>query len=221
MSNTYAREISRPTSASGSTVTFFDRRTRSRASSTARLRGLEPMTDPAPRRSSRRRRHRQQGALQERALQELGSEIQPDRPLLVSDRPARHTRKAAICLATALPKILKSDVSVSSRAPATMPRGQAQGGRGQASERAAVLGAVSEPLSHRLFAAADLVRSSRYEPWAWCSSTRSATGAPVASRRAASRTPSWTSTPRSETGSLLFDSPRRPRSRGSQRAIAA
>jgi starch synthase len=98
-------------------------------------------------------------------LAEIGLEIRPDRPLVVSIGRVVH-QKGSDLLAAALPKILRSDVSVV--IAGTGDEGlsaKLRAAVAKAGERATYLGAVSEPLSHRLFAAADLVLlPSRYEP---------------------------------------------------------
>ena len=97
--------------------------------------------------------------------QEVGIEVAPDRPLVVSLGRVV-PQKGSDLLATALPKILKSDVSVlmaGAGDPALMAKLKAAADK--APERARYLGAVSEATTHRLLAGADVVVvPSRYEP---------------------------------------------------------
>lgn len=105
------------------------------------------------------------GRCKSHLCQEIGIEVNPDRPLVVS-LGRIVPQKGSDVLAAALPKILKSDVSVvvaGSGDPAIMAKLEAA--LAKAPERARFLGAVSEPLSHRIIAAADIVVvPSRYEP---------------------------------------------------------
>lgn len=124
-----------------------------------------PMTDPALAARYDAEDTANKGRCKSALLAELGLEIQPDRPLIVSIGRVV-AQKGSDVLATALPKILKADVSVAIAGtgdPALMAKLEAAVAK--APERAAYLGAVPEPLSHRLLAAADaVVIPSRYEP---------------------------------------------------------
>jgi len=124
-----------------------------------------PMTDPALPARYDAEDISNKGRCKSGLLQEIGLEIQPDRPLLVSIGRVVH-QKGSDLLAAALPKILKSDVSVVIAGTGDEAlEAKLKAAVAKAGERAAFLGAVSEPLSHRLFAAADLVLiPSRYEP---------------------------------------------------------
>ncbi|MDI1433530.1 glycogen synthase [Polyangium sorediatum] len=124
-----------------------------------------PMTDPAlPARydaEDTTNKARCKSAL----LAELGLPIDIERPLVVSVGRIS-TQKGGDLLATALPKLLKSDATVvvagaGDRAIVT----KLEAAIGKAPERARLLGDAAEPLVHRLFAAADIVLvPSRYEP---------------------------------------------------------
>ena len=124
-----------------------------------------PMTDPALAARYDAEDSSNKGRCKSALLQELGLEIQPDRPLIVS-LGRIVTQKGSDLLAAALPKILKGDVSVviAGKGDAAL-EAKLEAAVSKSKERAAYLGAVSEPLSHRLFAAADIVViPSRYEP---------------------------------------------------------
>ena len=124
-----------------------------------------PMTDPAIIAHYDAEDAGNKGRCKAALLQELGVEIRPERPLVVSIGRIV-PQKGSDLLATALPKILKSDVSL-----AIAGTGDAglvsklQAAVAKAPERAAYVGGVPEPIIHRLFAAADIVVvPSRYEP---------------------------------------------------------
>jgi starch synthase len=124
-----------------------------------------PMTDPAIVAHYDAEDPSNKGRCKAALLQELGLEIRPERPLVVSIGRVV-PQKGVDLLAAALPKILKSDVSVAIAGtgdPALVAKLQAAVAK--APERAAYLGSVPEPIIHRLFAAADIVLvPSRYEP---------------------------------------------------------
>jgi starch synthase len=124
-----------------------------------------PMTDPAIAARYDADDASNKGRCKSALLAELGLEIQPDRPLIVSIGRVVH-QKGSDLLAAALPKILKGDVSVVIAGvgdPALEQKLRAAVAK--VPERAAYVGAASEPLSHRLYAAADIiVIPSRYEP---------------------------------------------------------
>jgi starch synthase len=98
-------------------------------------------------------------------LQELGLEIRPERPLLVSIGRIV-PQKGSDLLAAAIPKLLKADAAVvvaGTGDPVLL--GKLQAAVAKAPERAMVLGAAPEAIIHRLLAAADVVMiPSRYEP---------------------------------------------------------
>jgi starch synthase len=98
-------------------------------------------------------------------LSELGLEIDPERPLFVSLGRVVH-QKGADVLASALPKILKNDLSfvVAGSGDAALEKAlKTQLERHP--ERARFLGRVPEALAHKLLAAADfVVLPSRFEP---------------------------------------------------------
>jgi starch synthase len=98
-------------------------------------------------------------------LQELGLEIRPERPLLVSVGRVV-AQKGSDLLASALPKILKNDVSVVIAGEGDRElMAKLEAAAAKAPERAKYLGAASEAVVHRMMAAADLaVLPSRYEP---------------------------------------------------------
>jgi starch synthase len=124
-----------------------------------------PMTDPALIARYDAEDSANKGRCKSALLQEIGLSIQPDRPLIgVIGRVV--PQKGSDLLAAALPKLLKSDVSVviaGSGDPALMAKLEAAVSKSP--ERAAYLGAVSETMVHRVLAAADIfVVPSRYEP---------------------------------------------------------
>ncbi|AGP36417.1 glycogen synthase GlgA [Sorangium cellulosum] len=124
-----------------------------------------PMTDPAIIARYDAEDVSNKGRCKSALLQEIGLEIRPDRPLLVSVGRVV-AQKGSDLLASALPKILKGDVSVvvaGEGDPELMEKLTAAAAK--APERARVLGGVSEAVVHRLMAAADLVVvPSRFEP---------------------------------------------------------
>jgi starch synthase len=98
-------------------------------------------------------------------LAELGLEVRPERPLIVS-LGRIVAQKGSDLLASALPKILKSDVGViiAGDGDATL-KAKLEAAVAKAPERAAYKGLVTEPVAHRLLAAADFVLlPSRFEP---------------------------------------------------------
>lgn len=166
VSTTYAREIQTP-----ELGCRLDGVLRTRANKlTGIVNGIDyavwnPMTDPAIVARYDAEDTSNKGRCKSALLQEIGLEIRPERPLLVSIGRVVE-QKGSDLLASALPKILKGDVSVviageGDRALMT----KLQAAAAKAPERAAYLGAVSEPVVHRLVAGADLVViPSRYEP---------------------------------------------------------
>jgi starch synthase len=98
-------------------------------------------------------------------LSELGLEIAPERPLVVSLGRVV-TQKGSDLVAAALPKILRSDVAVAIAGAGDAALMEKLGtAAAKAPGRAVFLGLVSESMAHKLFAAADLVLvPSRYEP---------------------------------------------------------
>lgn len=126
---------------------------------------MNPMTDPALVARYDAEDVSNKGRCKSALLQELGLEVRPDRPLVASIGRVV-AQKGSDLLASALPKILKSDVSVviaGTGEPALVAKLEAA--VAPARERAAYAGAVSEAVVHRILAAADLVLiPSRYEP---------------------------------------------------------
>jgi starch synthase len=124
-----------------------------------------PMTDPAIVAHYDAESPANKGRCKAALLQELGLEIRPERPLVVSIGRVV-PQKGSDLLAAALPKILKGDVAVAiaGTGDATLVA-KLQAAVAKSPERAAYLGSVPEPIIHRLFAAADVVLvPSRYEP---------------------------------------------------------
>ncbi len=124
-----------------------------------------PMTDPALATRYDADDPGNKGRCKSAFLAEVGLPVQPDRPLLVSiSRVVK--QKGVDLLASALPKILKGDVAVAiagSGDPALEEK--LREAVAKADGRAVYLGQISEPLSHRLLAAADIaIVPSRYEP---------------------------------------------------------
>lgn len=184
-----------------------------------------PMTDPALIAHYDAEDPANKGRCKAALLQELGLEIRPERPLVVSIGRVV-PQKGVDLLAAALPKILKSDVSVAIAGtgdPALVAKLQAAVAK--APERAAYLGAVPEPIIHRLFAAADLVLvPSRYEPCGLVQLYAQRYGAvPVASRTGGLSDTIVDCDAELETGSgFLFDKPTAAALLGGvQRALAA
>jgi starch synthase len=124
-----------------------------------------PMTDPALIARYDAEDTGNKGRCKSALLQELGLEVQPDRPLIVSVGRVV-TQKGSDLLAAALPKILKNDVAVAIAGagdPALMSKLRAAVAK--TPERAAYVGFAPEPLVHRMLAGADLVVvPSRFEP---------------------------------------------------------
>ena len=98
-------------------------------------------------------------------LHEIGMEIAPERPIVASIGRIV-AQKGSDVLAAALPKILRSEVSViiaGTGDQALMDK--LASAAEKAPGRAAFLGAVAEPVVHRILAAADIVLvPSRFEP---------------------------------------------------------
>ena len=124
-----------------------------------------PMTDPALIARYDADDPGNKGRCKAALLQELGIEIRPERPLLATVGRVV-PQKGSDLLAAALPKLLKSDVSVviaGTGDPGLVSKLGAAVSK--APERALYLGAVPEPIVHRILAAADIVMvPSRYEP---------------------------------------------------------
>lgn len=124
-----------------------------------------PMTDPAIVARYDAEDTANKGRCKSALLQELGLEVHPERPLIVSIGRVVH-QKGSDLLAAALPKILKSDVSVviAGEGDTTLMR-KLGAAVAKAPERATYLERASEAVVHRLLAAADIVAlPSRYEP---------------------------------------------------------
>jgi starch synthase len=124
-----------------------------------------PMTDPALIARYDAEDPGNKGRCKAALLQELGLEIRPDRPLVVSIGRIV-AQKGSDLLAASIPKLLKSDVAVAIAGtgdPALVAKLTAAVQK--APERAVYVGAAPEPIIHRLLAAADIVVvPSRYEP---------------------------------------------------------
>jgi starch synthase len=184
-----------------------------------------PMTDPAIVAHYDAEDVSNKGRCKAALLQELGLEIRPERPLIVSVGRVV-AQKGSDLLAAALPKILKSDVSVAIAGTGDAALvGKLQAAVAKAPERAAYVGAVPEPIIHRLFAAADVVLvPSRYEPCGLVQLYAQRYGAvPVACRTGGLSDTIVDSDAGLETGSgFLFDKPTATALlAGVQRALAA
>jgi starch synthase len=166
VSNTYAREILTPE--------FGERLEGVLSTRREQIQGIvngidyavwNPMTDPALVARYDAEDMSNKGRCKSALFAEIGLEIQPDRPLIVSIGRIVH-QKGSDLLAAALPRILKSDVSVViAGAGDEALESKLRAAVAKNKERAAFLGDVSEQLAHRLFAAADIVViPSRYEP---------------------------------------------------------
>lgn len=166
VSTTYAREILTPDLGER-----LDGVLRTRADKlTGIVNGIDyavwnPMTDPAIVARYDAEDTANKGRCKSALLQEAGLEVRPDRPLIVSIGRVVH-QKGSDLLASALPKILKSDVSVVIAGEGdTALMGKLSAAVAKAPERSAYLEHVSEAVIHRLLAAADIVvLPSRYEP---------------------------------------------------------
>jgi starch synthase len=166
VSTTYAREIQTP-----ELGCRLDGVIKTRADKlTGIVNGIDyavwnPMTDPAIVARYDAEDTSNKGRCKSALLQEVGLEIRPDRPLLASIGRVVE-QKGSDLLASALPKILKGDVGVVIAGEGDRAlMAKLQAAVAKAPERAAYLGAVSEPVAHRLVAGADLVLiPSRYEP---------------------------------------------------------
>ena len=166
VSTTYAREI-----LEASQGAKLDGVLRGRAS---RLFGVQngidysawsPTTDPALIARYDAEDASNKGRCKSAVLQELGLEIAPHRPLIVSVGRIVH-QKGSDVLAAALPDILRLDVAcvVAGSGEESTMQALAEATK-SAPGRAAYLGQASEALTHRLFAAADAVLvPSRFEP---------------------------------------------------------
>jgi starch synthase len=166
VSTTYATEILTPKQGER-----LDGVLRTRA---ARLTGIvngidyavwNPMTDPAIIARYDAEDTANKGRCKSALLQELGLEIRPERPLLVSVGRVVN-QKGSDLLASALPKLLKNDIAVVIAGEGDRElMAKIEAAVAKAPERAKYLGLVSEAAVHRLMAAADLVLvPSRYEP---------------------------------------------------------
>lgn len=184
-----------------------------------------PMTDPALIARYDAEDPANKGRCKAALLQELGLEIRTDRPLVVSIGRVV-PQKGSDLLAAALPKILKADVSVAIAGtgdPGLV--GKLEAAVAKARERAAYVGAVPEPIIHRLLAAADIVVvPSRYEPCGLVQLYAQRYGAlPVACRTGGLEDTIVDCDAALETGSgFLFDKPTATALLGGvQRALAA
>lgn len=124
-----------------------------------------PMTDPHIAARYDAEDPSNKGRCKSAFLEEARLALAPDRPLVVSVGRIAH-QKGSDLLAAAIPRLLRSDVSIvvaGTGDPAIGARIAAavEG----APDRATYLGAISEPVVHRMIAAADIVVvPSRYEP---------------------------------------------------------
>jgi starch synthase len=166
VSNTYAREILTPEL--GERLDGVLRLRQDKL--TGIINGIDyavwnPMTDPAIIARYDAEDTSNKGRCKSALLQEVGLEVHPDRPLIVSIGRVVH-QKGSDLLASALPKILKNDVSVVIAGEGdTALMSKLSAAVAKAPERAAYLEHVSEAVVHRLLAAADIVvLPSRYEP---------------------------------------------------------
>jgi starch synthase len=166
VSNTYAREIQTPEHGER-----LDGVLRSRAAQlTGIVNGIDyavwnPTTDPSLAARYDAEDTSNKGRCKSALLVEHGLPVSPERPVLAFiGRMA--AQKGADVLAAALPKILRSDVSVVIAGAGD--EGLAEGLRqavARAPDRAVYLGGVSEAVVHRVLAGADAVLvPSRYEP---------------------------------------------------------
>jgi starch synthase len=166
VSTTYAREIQTPEQGER-----LDGLLRSRAERIVGIvNGIDyavwnPTTDPALAARFDAEDPSNKGRCKSHLCREVGLDVDPERPLVVSIGRVV-AQKGSDLLAASLSKILKLDVSVAIAGegdPALVEKLTAAASK--APGRAVYLGAVSEPLAHRLIAAADLVAiPSRYEP---------------------------------------------------------
>jgi starch synthase len=124
-----------------------------------------PMTDPALVARYDADDPGNKGRCKTALLQELGLEIRPDRPLLVSIGRVV-AQKGSDLLAAAIPKLLKADVAVAVAGTGDpLLVSKLEAAVAKAPERAAYVGGAPEPIIHRLLAAADaVIIPSRYEP---------------------------------------------------------
>jgi starch synthase len=166
VSNTYAREILTPEL--GERLDGVLRLRQDKL--TGIINGIDyavwnPMTDPAIIARYDAEDTSNKGRCKSALLQEVGLEVHPDRPLIVSIGRVVH-QKGSDLLASALPKILKNDVSVVIAGEGdTALMSKLSAAVAKAPERAAYLERASEAVVHRLLAAADIVvLPSRYEP---------------------------------------------------------
>jgi starch synthase len=124
-----------------------------------------PMTDPALVARYDAEDMGNKGRSKSALFTELGLPVDPDRPLVVSVGRIGHAQGSDL-LATALPKILKTDASVV--VAGTGDRSlvaKLEAAAAKAPERAKFVGHAPDALVHRLFGAADIVVvPSRYEP---------------------------------------------------------
>lgn len=166
VSNTYAREILTPELGERLDGVLKTRE----AELTGIVNGIDyavwnPMTDPAVIARYDAEDTSNKGRCKSALLQELGLEVQPDRPLIVSVGRVV-SQKGSDLLAAALPKILKNDVAVAIAGagdPALMSKLRAAASKSP--ERAAYVGFAPEALVHRMLAGADfVVVPSRFEP---------------------------------------------------------
>jgi starch synthase len=166
VSATYAREIQTPEQGERLDGVLLARK--------ARLTGIvngvdyavwNPMTDPNIISRYDAEDASNKGRCKSHLCQEIGIDVDPERPLFVSLGRTVH-QKGSDLLAAALPRLLKMDVSIAiagSGDSALM--NQLSAAVAGAKGRAVYLGNVSEALSHRLLAGADAVLlPSRHEP---------------------------------------------------------
>lgn len=166
VSTTYAREIQTPEHGCR-----LDGVLRARAGSlTGIVNGIDyavynPTTDPALPARYDAEDVAQKGSCKAALLKEIGLPIDPDRPLVVSLGRVAH-QKGSDLLAAALPAISRLDVAVAiAGSGETALEAQLTEACSRLHGAAAYLGHVSEPLSRRMLAAADIVvLPSRFEP---------------------------------------------------------
>jgi starch synthase len=124
-----------------------------------------PMTDPALVARYDAEDFANKGRCKSALLKEVGLEIDPERPLIVSiGRVA--WQKGSDLLAAALPKLVKADAHIVVAGTGDrVLMAKLEAAAAKHPDRARVLGHVPDPVVHRLLAAADIVAvPSRYEP---------------------------------------------------------
>jgi starch synthase len=124
-----------------------------------------PATDPAIPHKYDADDPSNKGSCKTSLLAELGLEIAPERPLFVTLGRVVH-QKGADALAAAIPRLMKQDLALLVAGSGDPDLAHAlETATSRYPDRSRYLGRVSEPLAHRLLAAADFVlMPSRFEP---------------------------------------------------------